>query len=206
MVVAQTLRYAPWWTSALVTGTLAALVIPGVAEYLIYDRGALARGELWRLLTAHMVHYSGTHLFTNLLVLVPAALLVEMRYREGLLKTLAVSAVAIGAGLFLFQVEIYRYAGASGISLALLTYAALRGLETNTRWRTVCAIVLAIVAIKLVAETFVGWQVADWEQDAGFVIVPFSHATGAGTALGIWTMRTVKRAQVSRILPNSIRN
>ena len=38
MVVAQTLRRAPWWTTAMVTGAVAALVIPGIAEYLVYDR------------------------------------------------------------------------------------------------------------------------------------------------------------------------
>jgi rhomboid family GlyGly-CTERM serine protease len=190
----------------MVTGAVAALVIPGIAEYLVYDRGALAQGELWRLLSAHLVHYSGAHLFTNLLVLVPAALLVETRYREDLLKILAVCAVAIGVGLFFFQEEIYRYAGASGISLSLLTYAALRGLDANTRWRVVCAILLAMVAIKLVAEAFVGWQVADWEQDAGFVTVTFSHATGAGTALVIWITRKAKQVQVSRIFANSVRD
>ena len=77
---------------------VAALKLPGVAEYLVYDRGALARGELWRVFSAHMVHYSGAHLLANVLVLLPAALLVEVRYRVDFLRILVVSAVAIGVG------------------------------------------------------------------------------------------------------------
>ena len=204
MVVAQALRRAPWWSIALVTGMVAALAIPGAAEYLVYDRGALARGELWRVFSAHIVHYSGAHLLANVLVLLPAAMLVEVRYRVDFPRVLAVSAVAIGVGLFFFKADIYRYAGASGVSLALLTYALLRGLNESRRWRFVCAILLALVVTKLAAEGLFNWQVADWERDAGFVTVTLSHAIGAGTALAIWVVRAAKRVQVSGIRTNSV--
>ncbi len=205
MVVAQALKLAPWWTAALVSGAVAAFVVPGAAEYLVYDRGALARGELWRLLSAHISHYSGAHLFSNVLVLVPAALLVEMRYPNDLAKILALSSVAIGVMLFFFEAGIDRYAGASGVSLALLTYAALRGMNENRRWRIICAGLLAIIATKLVVECLFGWRLTDWEQQAGFVTVPLSHATGAAVGLAIWLSRVTDRAVSARIGAKAIR-
>ena len=54
MVAAQGLRNAPWWTIGLVTAAVAVLMIPGAAELLVYERSAIARGELWRLFTAHL--------------------------------------------------------------------------------------------------------------------------------------------------------
>src|SRR5476651_2254916 len=41
-----------------------------VSELLRYDRGAIAAGGWWRLLTAHIVHLDGHHLLLNELGLV----------------------------------------------------------------------------------------------------------------------------------------
>ena len=200
MVVAQPLKYMPWWTIAYVASVAAIQVIPGLSEYLIYDRSALAHGELWRLFSAHMVHFSSAHLLNNLLVLAPAALLVEMRYREDFVKVVAVSALAIGLALYLFQANIDRYAGASGISLALLVYGALRGLwDRNRRWRIVCSVVLAVVATKITAEILFDWQTTDWENGSGFVTVTLSHVTGTIVGMAIGLARTSGCGQHSRL-------
>ena len=199
MVPAQGLRNAPWWTIGLATVAIAVLLIPGAADVLIYDRSALARGELWRLLTAHLVHYSGAHLLNNMLVLGCAAWLVETRYRSDWLRIAALSGIAICAAVFVFEPDIARYAGASGVSFALLTYAALRGLAENPRWRIVCTMVLATVSLKLIAESLLGWQLVDWQQEAGFVTVTLSHAVGAGTGVLIWLAPVVARRQRHRI-------
>jgi rhomboid family GlyGly-CTERM serine protease len=194
VVAAQMLKRAPWWTIGLVTAAVAALVIPGVKDVLIYDRGALAHGEWWRLLTAHVVHFSGAHLFNNLLVFALAAYLVETRYRDDFARILGAAAAVIGIALVLFEPGVHRFAGASGLSIALLTYAMLRGLQEERRWRTVCAVVLSILAAKLIAECLLGWQLTDWEPSAGFVTVPLSHAAGAGAGLGVWLRFIWRRA------------
>ena len=198
MVAAQGLRNAPWWTIGLVTAAVTVLMIPGAAELLVYERSAIARGELWRLFTAHLTHYSASHLINNLLVLVFAAWLVEERYRADLLRLVALSAVAIGIAVFVFRPEITRYAGASGISLALLTYVALRGLSENRRWRIVCSVVLVMICLKLTAESVFGWQSIDWKQQAGFVTITLSHAIGVGIGLLVWLSHTVKHVRGSR--------
>ncbi len=206
MVATPGLKNMPWWTIAFATAAVAALMVPGATELFIYDRPALARGELWRLLTAHLVHYSGAHLLNNLLVLVSAAWLVERRYRSDWLCIVALSGTAIGIGVFVFEPGVARYAGASGVSFGLLTYVALRGLTENPRWRVVCVTVLVMIFLKLMAENLFGWQLVDWRQEAGFVTVTISHAIGAGIGALIWLSVVVRSSLGSRFEPASLTN
>lgn len=189
MVAMQTLRCVPWWTVGFVAAGLAAQSISGAPNILEYDRSAVLQGELWRLLTAYFVHYSAAHFLNNLVVMVAALWLIETRYREDLALLLALAASVIGAELLVFDTGIDRYAGASGLSIALLMYLALRGLRGQRRWRVVCAVVLLILAAKLFAECLRGWRLVDWEGSAGFVTVPLSHAAGAAAGFFVWLRR-----------------
>jgi rhomboid family GlyGly-CTERM serine protease len=183
------LRGLPWWSIGLVAACLAATAISSVADLLIYEREAIARGEWWRLFTGHIVHYSRPHLLNNVLVLVPAAVVVEWRSRRELIHVLAMSATAIGLSVLVFEPGILRYAGASGISLGLVTYAALRGMDGNARWRVVCGLVLIVVAGKLAAESFFAWQLVDWEREAGFITVKLAHVAGVASGLLVWCVQ-----------------
>lgn len=191
MVPAHRLKQAPWRSVVLMSVCLSVMLIPSAAELLIYDRAAIARGELWRIFTAHAVHYSVPHLFNNMLALLPAVLLAETRYREDMMYVLVVSALAIGLTIFVCEPGMLRYAGASGIALGLITFVALRGIADKGRWRTVCLTVLAVVVVKLAAESLFEWQPVDWEREAGFVTVTLAHVTGAASGLLVWCVRFV---------------
>lgn len=160
----------------------------GLFALFVFDRNLISDGEVWRLASAHLVHYSRSHLLNNLVVLIPVAWVVETRSRAELLWVVCVSMFAISATVWFLEPGIERYAGASGVSLALLTFAGLRGLETVGYWRSVSAFVLAVIAAKLLAETLFGWQLVDWEQTEGFVPVASSHAAGAFSALLVWVV------------------
>ena len=45
--------------------------VPRLSELLVYDRRAILNGELWRLLTAPLVHFSASHIFCDRPRLVP---------------------------------------------------------------------------------------------------------------------------------------
>lgn len=192
MVAARWLKRLPWWSIGLVAGCVAAWAIAPLADLLIYKRDAIAQGECWRLFTGHIVHYSGTHLLNNFLVLVPAALLIEVRSRRDLMRVLLVSMSAIGLAIWVFQPGISTYAGSSGIALALVTFAGLRGMQGNPRWRMVCGLVLILVAGKLAGESLFGWQPVDWERAAGFVTVKLAHVTGVASGLLVWCVAVVR--------------
>lgn len=188
MVVAPRALDVPRWTLGLLAGPLVAHAFPSIAAHLVYDRAGVAGGELWRLWTGHLVHFSFTHLAFNLAALLPAAWIVESRERGRIGIVLLCAAPAIGVALFLGEPGIREFGGASGLSLALVTYLALRGLHDSGPFRLICASALVIVCGKLAAESLWGWSTSDWEREAGFVAVPLSHLTGAaaGAACAAW--------------------
>lgn len=103
--------------------------LPHGLSHFRYDRAALASGEVWRLITAHLVHLNTPHLLFNLLGL---WLLCELLWHElpllhglGLLGS---AAIGIGALLWWFHPELVWYAGLSGALHGLWAGCALAGL------------------------------------------------------------------------------
>jgi len=181
---------APWLSIGLAAGCIASVVISPVGAFFIYDRGAVVSGELWRILTAHFVHYTDSHLFNNLIFLLPAMVLAEMHSRKELVRVLLVSAAAIGLAIFALEPGLARYAGASGVSLALVTRVALRGMEGSVRWRAVCGTVLVIVGLKLIVENWFGWRWMNWGHESGIVTVALAHSVGVASGLVVWLVQT----------------
>jgi rhomboid family GlyGly-CTERM serine protease len=95
-----------------------------------YDRAALAGGELWRLVTAHLVHLDLHHALLNCLGLLLMWALFARDYtpRQWLLIVLGSMAV-IDAGLALWDSTLRWYVGSSGAlhgAMAAGTLAHLR--------------------------------------------------------------------------------
>ncbi len=86
--------------------------------------------QLWRLLTAHLVHVDAAHLIGNLLGLgLMCALLPGLQ--RGVGRALLLAAVLIDVHLWLFQVPLY--AGFSGVLYALPGLAARHGWRAQQR-------------------------------------------------------------------------
>jgi rhomboid family GlyGly-CTERM serine protease len=186
VVAPDQLKRVPWLSIGLAMVCVAATAIPVLRDAFIYERSAVVQGELWRIFSAHFVHYSNSHLLGDMLILFPAALLAELRSRKELVQCLAVSASAVGVAVFIFEPGVWRYAGASGVSYGLLVFVAMCGLHGNPRWRKVCVVILVLVAGKLAAENLFGWRPVNWESEAGFVTVTLAHITGAASGLSVW--------------------
>ncbi len=187
-MVAPLLERMPWWTLGLLSALLIAQCSPGTADFLVYDRAAVSGGELWRMVTGHFVHFSASHLLNNLVVLLPAVWLVETRYRRDVGPLFVGAASAIGVAIFVGEPHILQFGGASGISLAFLCYACLRGLHEGQRWRMVCMILLAVICAKFAAE-WAGWHLRDWQENESFVPVMLSHVVGAATGAAVYLWR-----------------
>lgn len=197
MVASPLLARVPWWPPGLATAALIALWLPGAADVLIYDRTGVVGGELWRIVTGHLVHFSAAHLINNLVVLVPAVWLVETRYRADAGLLFLGAAAAIGMALLVGEPRLLQFGGASGISFAFLVYACLRGLHEDRRWRTVCMVLLTIMGAKFAAE-FGGWHFRDWQANEGFVPVMLSHVVGAATGGAVYIWRVSGRVDLIR--------
>ena len=81
-----------------------------------YERTGLESGELWRLVTGHIVHLGWGHLWPNLLALGLIGGLFNdvLKVRDWLLVA-AGSVAAIDAGLYLFDPALSWYVGLSGL-------------------------------------------------------------------------------------------
>jgi rhomboid family GlyGly-CTERM serine protease len=188
VVVSPVLARTPWWTLGLLAAALTALWWPGAANVLVYDRSCIAGGELWRIVTGNLVHFSARHLASNFAVLLPAAWLVETRYRGDARLLILTASPSIGIALLVGEPGILQFGGASGISIAFLVYGCLRGLHEEPRWRTVCMILLAVMDAKFTAESF-GWHLRDWQTNEGFVPIMLSHAVGAAAGGVVYLRR-----------------
>ena len=153
---------------------------------LALETGALNAGEIWRLITAHMVHLSPVHTALNIagLVLVSAVLWSVLR-AGWLLGSIAASLVAISAGWWLLQPPGVTYVGFSGILHGVFAVGALMYLREGPAWFG--WIVLAGLTAKLGFEIIQGPVPGANDAIAGRVST-LSHALGAlgGALVGPW--------------------
>ncbi|HVC02433.1 MAG TPA: rhombosortase [Steroidobacteraceae bacterium] len=81
-----------------------------------YDRAAIAAGQWWRLLTAHLVHLGARHLILDELGLVLVwALFADAYDAVDWIAIVAFGALAIGCGLWWLSPRVEWYLGASGV-------------------------------------------------------------------------------------------
>jgi rhomboid family GlyGly-CTERM serine protease len=136
-----------------------------------YDRAALAAGQAWRLLTAHLVHLDLRHALLNGcgLALMWALFARDYTARQWLLVVLG-AMVAIDAGLWLCDSTVQWYVGSSGVLhgvMAAGAFAHLRRREPDG-W-----VLAGFLAAKLVWEQWVGPLPL-----AGGVVVVDAHLYG----------------------------
>jgi rhomboid family GlyGly-CTERM serine protease len=136
-----------------------------------YDRAALAAGQAWRLLTAHLVHLDLRHALLNGcgLALMWALFARDYTARQWLLVVLG-AMVAIDAGLWLCDSTVQWYLGSSGVLhgvMAAGAFAHLRRREPDG-W-----VLAGFLAAKLVWEQWVGPLPL-----AGGVVVVDAHLYG----------------------------
>ena len=104
--------------TALLLAVAAAIihVRPPIAAILAYDRGGVAAGELWRIVTCHVTHYTLDHLLWDGIVF---AVLGTLCLRDSPRRTwtaLAAATPAIPATLWLLHPQLSTYRGLSGLT------------------------------------------------------------------------------------------
>lgn len=146
-------------------------------HWLRYDRAALAGGELWRLVTGHLVHLDLHHTLLNCLGILLMWALFARDYppRQWLVIVLGSIAV-IDAGLALWDSTLRWYVGSSGALHGVMAAGTLAHLRRRERdgW-----LLAAFLAGKLV-----------WEQSFGALplsgddpVVVDAHLFGAAGGL-----------------------
>lgn len=175
------LRLIRWqrWGTPLLLGTTALLLMAlgdGAAEALRYQRMAILDGELWRLLTGHMVHLGWSHLLLNLAGLALIwALVGDSLTSEAWLLLLICCGLFDSLGLLLFNPELQWYVGLSGVLHGLLLAGSLARL---VRGKHDSLLLIIALVMKLTWEQLAG-PMPGSEASAGGTVVVDAHLYGA---------------------------
>lgn len=179
----------PWITVALVALSASASFIP--AEALEYDRARVAAGEVWRLLTGQMVHWTARMASFDLGMLLGLGIWLEVRGD----RRLAVAALALGGGLTALAVhalspDLLTYRGSSGVASALFVLAAVRIAKSPEPWSRALAITtVALFLAKAAFESLAGQTLFAGPLPPGVRVVPLVHLLGglAGAVVRLFT-------------------
>jgi rhomboid family GlyGly-CTERM serine protease len=173
------LRCRTWLVPLLIAAACLILSLGGDAarDWGRYDRTALEAGQVWRLLTGHLVHLGWGHLWPNLLALLLIGGLVEEFLKP--LEWVAVSVVAalgIDAGLYAFDPEVQWYVGLSGVLHGLVACGGLMMLQA--RQFSIGALLAFGVVGKLTFEQLQG-PLPFTQASAGGPVIIAAHLYGA---------------------------
>jgi len=170
----------------LLSGGAAAFAILGDAGRLwfSFDRAAIASGELWRLLSGHVVHLGLSHLLLNLAGLFLIWYLIGAVFsRSQWLKILVTGFLVIDLGLWFLEPQLVWYVGLSGILHGLLAAGIMGGIRSRARRLDVLVLGVALLG-KLAYEQFVG-PLPGSEASTGGAVIVAAHLYGAaGGAIG----------------------
>jgi len=117
----------PLASAALALACLALACAPSaLIEFMAYDRPATLAGQVWRLWSGHLVHYSMRHALADAGVLFLIGTVLEPLLGTWRLAfTLAWGAPLISLTLLLWLPEMRQYRGASGLDMMMAAMALI---------------------------------------------------------------------------------
>lgn len=124
-------------------------VFPQLAPSFVFDRNAIAGGELWRLWTGHWVHFSSSHLGWNLAALIPIGAWLETERPGLLLRFSTIATPLLSLGLFFVDPHMLTYGGLSGLATGVVTLLGLTLCQNHGKTTPTGAIILVLLALKL---------------------------------------------------------
>ena len=146
-----------------------------VNALLRYDRGAIAAGGWWRLLTAHIVHLDAHHLILNELGLILVWSLFAQDYDpDEWCAIVLAGALAISSGLWWLSPRVGWYVGASGVLHTVMAAGAAKHLVERVwdRW---------ILFLGLCAK--LAWE--QWGGEPHALVVVDAHLYGAACGFAV---------------------
>jgi len=185
---------AQYFLPILLTGIAIILAIAADTgrEWFSLDREAIATGELWRLVSGHLVHLGLPHLLLNIAGLLLIWYLIGSAFnRNQWLLVLLIVIIAVDLGLWFLEPQLFWYVGLSGLLHGLL----VAGIAGSLSARRIDVLVLGIAVLgKLTYEQLVG-PLPGSEESTGGTVVVAAHLYGAiGGAIGAaWIMIRVRR-------------
>lgn len=185
-------RIAETWRVAAVLGVfclLAALAGDAGREWLRWDRSGIAEGEIWRMVTGHLVHMNWSHFWLNAVGLLLVWLLVGERFSpRGWIWIIVVTIAGTDLGFWFLDPELQWYVGMSGLLHGLLMAGLIMGLQSDARESLLIG---AFVVAKLIFEQLSG-SLPGSEVASGGPVIVNAHLYGsiaASLAAAVYLIR-----------------
>ncbi len=173
---------------ALSLAGLLSLCWPTALTTLQWQREALADGQYWRLLTAHLVHLDAFHLLLNLFgLLLICELLWDDMVLDHAFTLLLASALGVSLLLWINQPQLCWYAGMSGVLHGL--WAGCAGTALLRKKDPFYLGALLLLAAKLAYQS--NNQIGSM---TGMPVVPVAHLYGALSGLVWLALRQLQQA------------
>ncbi|MDF9828389.1 rhomboid family GlyGly-CTERM serine protease [Ereboglobus sp. PH5-10] len=184
------MKRLPFITLSLAVFALIVGALPSFTSAFEFTRESFARGEIWRVLTAHLTHFDAAHLRWDVFALLLLGSMAELKSRRDWLVALAVSAPLITLAVWILQPHFETYRGLSGLDCAAYGVVAGHLLRDGWRERHAPTLALGVLACggalaKCGYELITGNPFFVGETDA-FAPVPLAHLVGA--SIGVLTV------------------
>jgi rhomboid family GlyGly-CTERM serine protease len=190
-------RQRPLLTFLLVALSASLAFLPTPVDALRFERERILAGEVWRVLSGHLVHVSRQHALVDLAVLAVAGVWWELRSRAALGAILLASALAASFALLAFT-SFEHYTGSSALGSGLVVAAAVELARVRRgAVRALSVLALGLFAAKCALEAAGAGGALFVALPAGTAVAAAAHAAGgAAGALVVLVRRArgVRRA------------
>ena len=173
----------PIFSLLIISISLLSSIFPGMASVIIFDRGAILSGEVWRLFTCHFVHFSNSHLAYNIFAFGIAGYVIEKKQYPNFPLLYLCLTISISTSLIILEPNMAFYGGLSGVACGTLYYCALMGIRENRTWQRICLLVVLFLPIKIAAEVFTNASILPYWEKQTFVPMQTSHIMGCTIAV-----------------------
>lgn len=165
-------------TLFIVSLAIIAYSFPRFSDLLVYDRQAILSGELWRLLTAPLVHFSASHIFWDVVVFGVAGFAINAAGFRSFWLVCSFAAVIPSLIFFLTLPELERYGGLSGLATGAVAYFCLCSVFKTKKNRMLWLIILLSMGTKIVLEATIGTPIFVQTGKVPFRVLPSAHIFG----------------------------
>lgn len=167
---------------------------PKLSDLFIYDRQAILNGELLRLLTAPFVHFSGSHIFWNLLIFSIAGFAVNRSKLPGFWIVCSISISLPGLAFLLVIPDIEYYGGLSGVATGTAAYFCLYRFFNTEKRGGIWLLILFVILTKILVEAVINEPIFTHAGEIHFRVLPEAHVAGflGAIAAFIWAWPHMK--------------
>ena len=182
-IVIPAQRHFPFLTIIIGFLASAANFSAQVTSWLQFDSSAILHGELWRVFTGHLTHWSVSHLFWDMLVFLVLGATIERFSRRQFLTCFTAGSLIISLLVLTVQPEMIYYRGLSGIDsglfMLLLVVLYRRNAAGHNLLHKIPYILLGLLFIGKSAFELATAQTLFVQSSDLFIPVPLAHLGGA---------------------------